>query len=76
MPKMPRNNKKESKGYEKMVSDGINKDNCEHPSTKINEAKPAWEMDKVSIIIECKLCTIIGHVDGEVIYDDVEIDWL
>ena len=74
LPKLPKiRKKKEKEGYN--YTDDINWDNCVHDSTDIFEVKPEWEIDTVSIIIECKNCFKIGETNGTIKYDEKEINW-
>lgn len=65
--------KEKKKGYD--YSKDINWDDCQHKRTKIFEVKPEWQIDIVSIVIECEGCTRIGLVDGSIEYDDEEVQW-
>ena len=63
--------KKEKYNYSK----DMDRANCVHKRTKIFEIKPKWEIDAVSIVLECKGCTKIGLTDGTVDYYEDEVQW-
>lgn len=47
-------------------------EDCVHKRTTIFEVKPEWEIDTVSLVIECKDCHRIGVADGRVTYEEVQ----
>ena len=66
---------KEQKEEEYNYSEDINWNDCEHKRTTPFDIKPEWQEDIVSIIIECKDCTRVGHVDGTIDYNEEEVQW-